>query len=306
MKKADSTQPLSAMHYAVIAVAGLIVAAGFTLFYIYQVPKLVANGAQGQIFYLLLIPWALSCAAFLFGAMKSYARFTYKHLGSFLELGGPVVLFCLVLVGGFKLVPPAPETFDLTVRAHSADQRDPIITSGKITIDLDNDRRTAVVGASGEAEYKGIPAKFKGASLKVLPQVDGYEQQWQERQITRNVIDLALVRAAPPVTILVGTISPPPGNGKSVRIFVEGQKSETSADDLGRFELSVNGKPGDRVVVKVYVDGKQVYDDFQVLPGPVTLSLHRPEETAKMPDSKPASVRSAAREWQQCSSWRWG
>src|ERR1035438_8783114 len=113
MKTSDTVQPLSAMNYAIVAGLGLIIAAGFTLFYIYQVPKLVANGAQGQIFYLLLIPWALSCAAFLFGAMKSYARFTYKHLGNFLELGGPVVLFCLVLVGGFKLVPPAPETFDL-------------------------------------------------------------------------------------------------------------------------------------------------------------------------------------------------
>jgi hypothetical protein len=277
MKKADSTQPLSPMHYAMIAVAGLIIAAGFTLFYIYQVPKLVANGAQGQIFYLLLIPWALSCAAFLFGAMKSYATFTYKHLGGVLELGGPVVLFCLVLVGGFKLVPPSAESFDVTVRAHSADQHDPMITLGKITLDLDNDRRTAPLGVNGEADFKGIPAKFKGSTLRVLPQVEGYEEQWQEQQLKGNVLDLALARAAPAVTILKGIISPPPAAGKTVRVFVDGQKGETSADDLGRFELSVNGKPGDRVVVKVYVDGKQVYDDFQVLPGPVTLSLHKPD-----------------------------
>ena len=276
MKKADSAQPLSAMSYAIIAALGLIFAAGFTLFYIYQVPRLVESGAQGQVFYVLLIPWALSCAAFLFGAMKSYARFTYKHLGSFLELGGPVVLFCLVLVGGFKLVPPAPETFDLTVRAHSADERDPIITSGKITIDLDNDRRTASLGANGEADFKGIPPKFRGATLKVLPQVDGYEEQWQRHKLKTNVLDLPLVRAALPVTILTGTITPPPGTGKTIKILVEGQKGETSPDDLGRFELSVNGKAGDRVRLRVYSDGKPVYDDYQVLPGPVTLSLHKP------------------------------
>src|SRR5258708_39002968 len=124
MKKHDSVQPLSAMSYVIIAALGLIFAAGFTLFYIFQVPRLIESGAQGQVFYVLLIPWSLSCAAFLFGAMKSYARFTYKPLGSFLELGGPVVLFCLVLVGGFRLVPPEPETFCLTVRSHRADQRD--------------------------------------------------------------------------------------------------------------------------------------------------------------------------------------
>ena len=173
-----------------------------------------------------------------------------------------------------RLAQRTGEVFDLTVRVHSADRRDPVITSGKITIDLDNDRRTVPLG--GEADFKGIPAKFKDATLKVLPQVDGYEEKWQVHQLTGNVLELALMRAASPVTILTGTISPPPGNGQSVRIFVEGQKSETSADDLGRFELSVNGKPGDRVVVKVYVNGKEVYDDFQVLPGPVTLSLHIP------------------------------
>src|SRR5271167_4789227 len=176
MKTSDTTQPLSAVNYAIIAGLGLVIAAGFTLFYIYQVPKLVANGAQGQVFYLLLIPWALACAAFLFGAMKSYARYTNKQAGGFLELGGPVVLFCLVLVGGFKLVPPAAESFDLTVRAHSADQQEAIITSGKITLDLDNDRRSAPLGANGEADCKGIPAKFKGATLRVLPQIDGFTE----------------------------------------------------------------------------------------------------------------------------------
>ena len=282
MKKDDSAQPLSATSYAIIAALGLIFAAGFTLFYIYQVPKLVESGAQGQVFYLLLIPWALACAAFLFGAMKSYARFTYKHLGSFLELGGPVVLFCLVLVGGFRLVPPAPETFDLTVRAHSADGRDPIITSGRITIDLDNDRRMAVLGANGEADFKGIPPKFKGATLKILPQVDGYEEQWQRHKLKTNVLDLPLVRAAPPVTILTGTVAPTCAAASTnnecgnIKILVEGQKNETSPDSLGRFELSVNGKAGDRVRVRVYADGKSLYDDYQVLPGPVTLSLHKP------------------------------
>src|ERR1035438_264699 len=113
MNKVISAQPLSAQNYVIVAMVGLILAVGFTVFYVYRVPKLVESGVQGEVFYLLLIPWTLSSAAFLLGAMKSYAQFTYKNLGNFLELGGPVVLFCLVLVGGFKLVPPAPETFDL-------------------------------------------------------------------------------------------------------------------------------------------------------------------------------------------------
>jgi len=95
-----SKQPLSRMAYAGITLVGLLFALGFTFFYVYQVPKLVEGGGQGRVFYLLLVPWALSSAVFLFGAIRSYLT---RRLGSFLELGGPVVLFCLVLVGGFKL-----------------------------------------------------------------------------------------------------------------------------------------------------------------------------------------------------------
>jgi hypothetical protein len=123
------------MAYAAIALVGLFFTLGFTFFYVKQVPKLVEGGVQGQVFCLLLIPWALSSAAFLFGAMRSYAHFTQRHLGSFLELGGPVVLFCLVLLGGFKRACcTSPGNFDLAARAHSADTA--LITSGQITLEL--------------------------------------------------------------------------------------------------------------------------------------------------------------------------
>jgi hypothetical protein len=271
MNKATSAQPLSARSYVIVALAGLIFAAGFTLFYVYRVPKLVENGVQGQVFYLLLIPWALSCAAFLFGAMKSYARLTYKHLGNFLELGGPVVLFCLVLVGGFKLVPPAPETFDLAVRAHSEDS--PLLTSGQITLDLPG-LPHANIGPDGEANFKGIAAVFKGIPIRVLAHVDGYEERWFTPKLGGNVLDVELERAHP-VTVLNGSLVPMPGTGQTIKILVDGQEGETSPDALGRFKLSVSGKVGDRVRLKVYKGGELAYDDYQVLPGPVTLSLHK-------------------------------
>jgi len=120
-ESASARQPLCAAKYAIIAAVGLAVAIGFTFFYVRVAPSLNFSGEQDRIFYLLLIPWALSCAAFLFGAMRGYARFAHKRLGNSLELGGPVVLFCLVLVGGFKLVPSGPDTFDVTVRASGPD-----------------------------------------------------------------------------------------------------------------------------------------------------------------------------------------
>lgn len=274
MKKTDTAQPLSATAYALIALAGLVMALGFTFFYVHEVPRLVQSGTQGQVFYLLLLPWALSCAAFLFGVMRSYASLTYKDLGNFLELGGPVVLFCLVLVGGHKLVPSTPETFDLTVRAHSADGGDPIITSGKITIDFGTNRTEVVIDAKGEANFKGVPARFRDSALKVWPQVDGYEEKPQYRKPEGQVLDLALERTQP-VTVLIGSIVPPPGLGKIIRIVVDGQEGEASPDELGRFKLTVNRKVGDMIRLKAYSGKKLVYDDYQVLSGSVTINLEK-------------------------------
>ncbi len=269
MNTVNSAQPLSAKHYLIVALLGLVLATGFTLFYVYRVPRLVENGVQDRVFYLLLIPWAIFSAAFLFGAMRSYARFAHKHLGNLLELGGPVVLFCLVVVGGFKLVPPAPETFDLAVRAHSTES--PLITSGQITLDLPG-LPHANIGPDGEANFKGISVRFKGARIKVLAHVDGYEEKWLMPKLEGNVLNVDLDRAHP-ITVLSGSLNPPPGPGKIIKILVAGQEGETSPDEFGRFKLSVNGKAGDRIRLKVYNGRELIYDDYQELPGPVTLSL---------------------------------
>jgi hypothetical protein len=270
--KNDPNQPLTAKAYAIVALIGLFIGIGLLFFYVYQVPKLVQNGSQDRIFYLLLIPWALSCAAFLFGAMRSYARFSHRHFGNFLELGGPVVLFCLVLGGGFKLVPPPSQDFDLTVQAHSADGKEAIIKSGSVTIDFENDRQTRSFDPStGQAEFKGRKAKFIGTTLNILPQVEGFEEKWIEQKLQGNVLDLALVRKPAHLT---GSIVPAPTHWKDLRVVSDGAPLEAKVDELGRFDLSTNGYVGDRIKLKIYAADKLVYDDYQILPGPVTLHLH--------------------------------
>jgi hypothetical protein len=50
----------------------------------------------------------------------------------------------------------------------------------------------------------------------ILPQVDGYVEKWQELEVNINVLELTLVRATPPITLLTGSISPPPSKGQVV------------------------------------------------------------------------------------------
>ena len=123
--------------------------------------------------------------------------------------------------------------------------------------------------------------RFQGATIRILPQVQGYEEQWQRHKLHGNVLELPLVLASEPVTHLVGSIVPPPANWKELRVIVDGQTSEGKVDELGRFGLDVNGKDGDRVRLKIYAGQEIVYDDFQVLPGPVTLKVTRSASESK-------------------------
>lgn len=266
---------LSGLAYAVIALITRLLGVSLLLFYIYQVPKLIASGVQNQVFYILLIPWGLTSAGFLFGAMRSYARFTYKHLGSALELGGPVVLFCLVVVGGFKLVPAAAETIDLAVRAQSTDT--PLITSGQITLDLPG-LPHASIGLDGEANFKGVSAKLKGRAIRVLPKVEGYEEKWLTPTVDGNILTVELERAHP-VFVQKATLVPPP-KGKSIQIRVDGQKIDVTPDELGGFTFAASGKTGDRILVEVFVNQELGSSGYFVL-GTHPIDIHWTSPTDK-------------------------
>jgi hypothetical protein len=272
--KQPSSQPLSAGTYALIAAVGLLFSLAFTFFFIFSVPRLIESGAQDRVFYLLLIPWALVSSTFLFGAMRSYARSASHKLGSSIELGGPVVLFALIIVGGFRLIPQSSNSFDLTVRAHAADGSIPLVTEGSVTIEFGSATPSEKIGPNGEANFKRISSHFKGLTVNVLASVPGFRNEWQEHQLTGDALDLQLVRTPVPESKLSGTINPAPRPGDHIVIYVDGQATGISPDGLGRFTAGVNAGGGDRVHFTVYHNGRLVYDDFQTLPGPVTLQLN--------------------------------
>jgi hypothetical protein len=66
----------------------------------------------------------------------------------------------------------------------------------------------------------------------------------------------------------------PPQKGKEVKILVDDEKSEAVPDEFGRFQITVHKRSTERARVSVWINGEQVYDDYQPLSGPVTLSLN--------------------------------
>lgn len=130
-------------------------------------PRLLPADILNQFFYIVLIVWGLVCALVLFGVMRSYAHLTYKTFGIAIELGGPAAFAALVVVGGFWLV-PRTDTFHLTIRPHGLGA--PLIASGRVRMELGSlSPYTSDINSNGEADFKGIPRKFFGARVKVLP-----------------------------------------------------------------------------------------------------------------------------------------
>jgi hypothetical protein len=220
--------PISAMASAYISLSGLFIAVGLTAFILFRVPILVASGAQGQMFYLLLIPFAVSSAAFLFGVTRGFL--TIGHRQSLAQRGGPVILFCLIMIGGFKLVSQATETFDLSVRVHSLDAW--LITSGQVTLDLPGSPAEPI-GSDGEAHFNGLSTKLIGKPIRVLVKVDGYEEKWLSPRVDGNVFTVELERTFVQKALLV----PPPPKVKNTKVIVhfDGQEIETVPDEVGRF-----------------------------------------------------------------------
>lgn len=162
--RSTQTNPVGPWGYVSLTGLGLLASMAMLVLLIRYSPSLAADGTLDRIFYLMLVVLGLSAGAFFFGAMRSYATFIGKVLNGTLELGGPLVVAVLVIVGGFVLAPSA-STFDITVRVN--DERGMPITDGNLVLYVGTDTRTAPVNANGEADFKEIPGKFRQTTSRL-------------------------------------------------------------------------------------------------------------------------------------------
>ena len=94
---------------------------------LWKAEALTKLGLIGNLYYIVLFPLGLCAAVFLFGVVRSFARYKGEQYGGTLELGGPIVAFVLVVGGGFVLVPKPPSTFPLTVYVHGEADRNDLV-----------------------------------------------------------------------------------------------------------------------------------------------------------------------------------
>jgi len=253
--------------YAVLSLGSFLAAMALVGLLLWNADLLARLGLTGNFYYLILLPLGLSVAGFLFGALRSYARYQGRHFGGALELGGPVVGFALVVIGGF-LLPPPTANLPLTVFVHGETGPHELVLrdKGSVMLDLGGDRRSEPIGAKGQAYFPEIPASFRGQTVNVsLDGVDGYELADLDPKRRLEGTSLYLpVRKKP--AHFAGNVQDEEGSPVAgANVSIAGIQTTTNA--IGRFEILVPGRlVQDELKLQAVARG-YVPDHENVVPG---------------------------------------
>jgi len=241
----------SASHRSVLTFAGFALVAfmccvGILLLLVLKGEWLVRLGLEGRLFYVSLLPLGVFAALVLFGVLRSHAAYNGKVNGGSLELRGPIVVFVLVVLGGFWLV-PNPSSFMLTVYLHGGKgPHDEVLRNrGAVLLDFGPDRRREQIGDKGEARFVGIPSAFRGQTIPVDIDAPGYELLEDKHVMVGDEAIYLTVRLSE-LTLAVGVKEA--GDPRSgVQVDVPAYQLSTMTDATGYATLRMRGRPGEEV-----------------------------------------------------------
>ena len=222
--------------------------------------KLVAFGLVNQLYYLVLVASGLAAAIALFtGLRRSSALYSGKGPWGALELGGPVVVFALVVLGG-ALFAPNRGPFALTVFLRGPNGEILARSEGRVMLHLGPDARVESIGEKGTASFAGVPAEFRGQDVAVTLEAEGFERaETGKVKLAGESLYLPVRRRA---GRLYGVVED--GGGHPVAgAMVDAGGTQTMTSQDGRFELAVAAQ---QVVLRVLAKGFVTYRE-NVTPG---------------------------------------
>ena len=255
----SSASGLAPMRWVYISAAAFVVALGGVAAFIVGADRLrLPNG----LYFVILVPLGLTAAAFLFGAMRSHATYKGTTPHGTLELGGPVVVLCLVILAGMRA--NSAETFALTVRVNGPGGTTDVVRTGQVTADLAGVRRTAAIDGSGEVVFADVPADLDGTAVRVFATVPGLTNSSAARPITipaSHVIELSMA-AQRYLTVMRGNVRDERGRMLRDAVIDIGAGAATAVtDSAGNFSVALVSPPGTVVPLHVSLRGSVVFDN---------------------------------------------
>jgi hypothetical protein len=236
--------------YALLSFVALVFGCLLLSFLIWHGDRIVALGLTGRLYYIALLPLALSVSTILFGILRSVGKYSGQVFGGRLELGGSAVGFFLVIILGFQLPQPA-QNFSLTVITHGEKGNTDMVlrSSGSLVLDTGGQRRTAPIGPNGDAVFLEIPANMRGQKASLGLDSEDFDVADPKVELTLSPTTV-YVEIHRKVGRLAGHVygsgdQPLPGVTISV-----GNLRATS-DDQGFFEMQITGEDANRDVTLV-------------------------------------------------------
>lgn len=230
-------------------------------------PAITGAGITKSIYYIVLIPVGLASAAFLFGALRSSAKYSGKSSFGKLELTGPVVIFCLVVIGGFYFATPDSE-FLLTIRTSIVNEPEKILSHGSLILDIGEQRLDKQLSENGEVSFAGVPSRYLGKSVNIIPQIKGYKIKGSSSiLIPDNRIIYLELEDRKDSTLLRGRVINETGNPvDSVIIDIESGLASSVTDENGLFTIIVPAAKGETVLLTALKNGTTGYREFITVP----------------------------------------
>jgi hypothetical protein len=268
---AEANKAVSPLSWVVIT--GL----GFVLFVAAAVTLMIFGDKSAnlspQVYFFLLVFVALIASGFLFGALKAHAKYSGQLHNGTLALGGPAVIFCLIIYFGLKLSPVA-DSFDVKFIVFGDESKNELVNGGLLKV-LFNKPDSARI-ENGTVTFNEQPTSLLGKSITVTPAVAGYYRQSQQVIIPidgHTSIELHLKKQADSLTVsgLVVDIQGQPV--ADVLIVLANGLYKTNADQLGNFSLILPIKEGTELPVRIYKEKKLRFNSTQIFSSKVPLTL---------------------------------
>jgi hypothetical protein len=262
MIKSPDNRPLTWTRIAWTAFGLALVAA---LALIVLSPRLAAFGLTSSMYYIVLIPVGLAAAGFLFGALRSRAKYEGTLFGGTLQLGGPVVVFVGVVGGGFLLARPE-SSIPLIVRVYGPGGQADILRTGTVSVDLETDRRQATLNDRGEVYFNEIPVRFAGKSVTFAADVPGYTIKDPSARPIPGSHVVYLEMTARPVPVpkrkIGGLVESAPAHGLAgVRVVLPSLSVSTVTNADGRFDFAVATQESE-ILLRTEKSGYDNYEQY--------------------------------------------
>ena len=260
---------ISQLTWVILTAAGFILFVGIAAALIRFSNQ--AGNIKPQIYYFLLVIVGLIASGFLFGALKSHAKYSGKVYNGTLELGGPTVLFIIVIYLGIKLASPATG-FTLRFIVFGAGKSE-LISKGTLKI-LFNKPDSAQI-LNGSVNFTDVPAELQGKPVTVIPAAENYQTKAQDIIIPDNgsPVEIHLQPKADTIKISGLVINTGGQPVADALVNIANGLYSCKTDEFGNFKTTLPVKEGTELPVRVYYKSKLRYNNSQTLSARVSLTL---------------------------------